>query len=289
MGRRSIGTAIAAIVGSALLLLLLAVALPSSLALLKHWGVNFPENNLPILLISGTLAFVLSLALLVIVISALGLADPGHALALPEGSIRAVIALLLILLFFISAVFLYSNGRRIEVKTLDSVSQATLDAIPPDEVAGVQPSEANKDRFVVLRRLDTSASDDLATQLLTTIATLAVAVAAFYFGANSVLAARGGAAGDDLGAEVRAALSGDAFKDVVVSVAGGSTILTGSVASKEIKDDAEGAALRIGGIERVRNYLVVEQSDAPLPTQPPPTQPPPTQPPPTQPPRDGPR
>jgi hypothetical protein len=101
-----------ALVGVTLLLFLVAVTMPVALGLLKHWSVYLPENSLPVLLVSGAVALLLSLALLVVIMRHQELTDPRFALGLPDGSIRAVIALLLILLFFITSVFLYSNGRR---------------------------------------------------------------------------------------------------------------------------------------------------------------------------------
>ena len=166
-------------------LILLAVTIPAALGLLRHWNVYLPENGLPVLLVSGAVALLLSLAVLVVVLRHLDLADKRYALGLPEGSIRAVIALLLILLFFISSVFLYSNGRQVQGTMLDPISRATVDAIPPATLVSVEPSSV-EGMFRVSVRPDTRASDDLAKQLLTTLSTLVVAVAAFYFGATSV-------------------------------------------------------------------------------------------------------
>jgi len=115
-------------------------------------------------LVSGAVALLLSLALLVVVPRNLGLTDPRFALALPEGSIRAVIALLLILLFFIASVFLYSNGRRDTGTVLDPVPRATVDAIPPETLVSVEPSTIDKTMLRVVRHADTAASDDLAKQ-----------------------------------------------------------------------------------------------------------------------------
>jgi hypothetical protein len=74
-------------------------------------------------------------------------------LGLPEGSIRALIALGLILLFFILAVFLYAD-----------LLHGTPGNPGPHGSAGV----------------------DIAKQLATTISTLVVAIASFYFGSSAV-------------------------------------------------------------------------------------------------------
>lgn len=113
-----------------------------------------PEVQLPIVLIATVLAIVGGLAFLVIVLNYLGLTTQSAALGMPEGSIRAVIAISLLFLFMILSVFLYAN------------------------LTGPGASDAAK-----------SAGVDVAKQLITTVATLAVSVAGFYFGTSSVAAA----------------------------------------------------------------------------------------------------
>lgn len=113
-----------------------------------------PEVQLPIVLIATVLAVTGGLSFLVVVLAFLGLTTPKAALGMPEGSIRAVIAISLLFLFMILAVFLYAN------------------------LAGTTSSDAAK-----------AASVDVAKQLVTTVATLAVSVAGFYFGTSSVAAA----------------------------------------------------------------------------------------------------
>jgi len=212
-------------------------------------------------LVSGAVALLLSLALLVVVLRNLGLTDPRFAVALPEGSIRAVIALLLVLLFFIASVFLYSNGRRDTGTVLDPVPRATVDAIPPETLVSVEPSTIDKTMLRVVRHADTAASDDLANKLLTTISTLVVAVAAFYFGANSVQSASrigtDAPTGEQFAAKIRAALGGGGFAGVTVSVAGGGAVLMGTVTNEASKEEAERAARSVSGMDTVRNKLAV--------------------------------
>jgi hypothetical protein len=109
---------------------------------------------------------------------------------LPEGSVRAVIALLLILLFFISAIFLYADvGRRETDRVLKGIDAARLASIPTDSIRSLESvgSGESKTFNVVLLGADKNQeSRDLAKQLVTTVSTLVVAVAAFYFGTSSV-------------------------------------------------------------------------------------------------------
>ena len=72
---------------------------------------DMPEIALPVLVMFGAAALLISLAFLATALAALGLSDRSHALGLPEGSVRALIALLLITLFIITAIFLYRQSR----------------------------------------------------------------------------------------------------------------------------------------------------------------------------------
>ena len=112
-----------------------------------------PEVQLPIVLIATTLSVIGGLTFMVIVLSHLRLTTRDAALGMPDGSIRAVIAISLLFLFMILSVFLYEN-----------MATSTISA-------------------------NQTASGDIAKQLVTTVATLAVSVAGFYFGTSSVAAA----------------------------------------------------------------------------------------------------
>lgn len=110
---------------------------------------------LPLLLITGIVVFLGALASLVVIFRRQGLANRDYALGLPDGSIRAIIALSLILLFAILAVFLYIGQGGFGTDT--------------------QPTDAQT---------------DMAKQLVTTLSTLVVAIASFYFGSTTVREAK---------------------------------------------------------------------------------------------------
>lgn len=147
-------------------LFLAAIAMvPVSRALMARTGSERPEEALPTLLIAGVVALLVALAGLIVLLTAAGLEDRRAALGMPEGSIRAVIALMLILLFSIMAIFLYASIR----------------FTAPDAFAAADDSASAASAL--------KASEDIARQLLTTVGTLVVAIAAFYFGSNSVSSA----------------------------------------------------------------------------------------------------
>lgn len=90
-------------------------------------GGQAETSKLTLLVIGGVVALVLMITLIATIYSLLGLTDSSQAMALPEGSIRAVIALLLLVLFAMLAVFFYdglqSGGSR---TTLQNLSEADL-------------------------------------------------------------------------------------------------------------------------------------------------------------------
>jgi IPT/TIG domain len=113
------------------------------------------ELQLPLLAIAGVSVLLVSLALVSVSFATFGLSDKTQALGLPEGSIRAVIALALIVLFAIVAFSLYGD------------------------LSKPLPAGTERDRSAV----------DFAKQLLTLVGTLVTAVASFYFGAKTATSA----------------------------------------------------------------------------------------------------
>jgi hypothetical protein len=139
-----------------------------------------PEVMLPATLLIGLISLIGVLTLLVAVFSRLELTSREGALGLPDGTIQAIIALALILIFAIVGVYLHAVAG--DGTTLEGLTEAQVDALPVGDL--ISRSEVDPGSFTAVVR--NSAREDLATQLLTTISTLVVAVAGFYFGAKSV-------------------------------------------------------------------------------------------------------
>ncbi len=159
-----------------------------------------PDVLLPILASVSAIGLLISLAFLAVSFSVLDLSDRNQALGLPEGSVRALIALLLIMLFVITSIFLYRQLRfpleKAVVTKYAGISETQLAAIPEEEIISIQVKSEGEDKtFDVDRRVPpieaNEASQRFAEQVLTTISTLVVSIAAFYFGVRSVEAARG--------------------------------------------------------------------------------------------------
>jgi hypothetical protein len=178
---------------AALALVSFAVIVSFGMKWLRDNNVFMPAIALPILLIVGVGGLLIILGGIVSVFAALNIAQPVHALGMPEGSVRAVIALSLILIFAIQAVFLYGEMIDTEIHTSIGLSEEQLGLIPSDQIIAIRARTMGESTvFEVDRRVEHSQeSTDFAEQLLTTVSTLVVAVAGFYFGTKAVAEARG--------------------------------------------------------------------------------------------------
>lgn len=184
----------------AIILVVLLVTL-----VLVAYAYRFINNNtvgaqfyLSVLLVYSIIVLLVFLTFSSVVFKYIGMADPTQALGLPEGSIRAVIALGLILIFMISSLYLYGaveKSGEMSVQKYTNITQKQLDEIPQDEIAYIQRTGVlnNETLFNVGRMLEkSSASEDIAKQIITTLSTLVVAVAGFYFGSKAVSGVGGG-------------------------------------------------------------------------------------------------
>ncbi len=176
---------------------------------------GLPTVGLPILAIFGIMILFGALALIASLFSGLGLANRDQPLGLPDGSIRAVIALSLIVLFAIIAIMLYqslANPLEISGISVDAKDKMARDlgnkvvAIVPVCLPAPTPSPAGVAEddeavapndpqcspasytFYVLRPEGNDAGD-FAKQLLTLLGTLMASLTSFYFASrgNEVL------------------------------------------------------------------------------------------------------
>jgi hypothetical protein len=147
--------------------------------------------SLPLIVIVGVAVLLISISLVTFTFSVIGLSSARDALGLPDGSVRAIIALMLLVLFSIMAIFLYNNMGERRVLSLDHVSEQALNdmrsrvAIIHQEA---EPPPAQNTYKVTYHEIN-NAADDLAKQLVVMLGTLVTAVAAFYFGSASVTSA----------------------------------------------------------------------------------------------------
>ena len=175
---------------TATLMLVIVVATLAGLYSLVGRGSKLPtEVGLPLLAIGGVVVLLVSLALVSAAFAVFNLSDKTQALGLPEGSIRAVIAISLVVLFAILSIFLYSSMRGGQLKPVANLTEQQRDeflkATPVTQVAAITSAGAGTDqRFTIYYRDQNQASEDFAKQLLVMIGTLVTSVASFYFGSK---------------------------------------------------------------------------------------------------------
>lgn len=151
------------------------------------------------------------MAILAIIYSFLKLDDPTKALGLPDGSIRALLAFSLVLIFICLATFLYSSIDKAECqncgKTLSRVTDAQLSDLRNNFVVAAELARDNNGNLIYEQTLAPNEpgienevrhplysvtyypkrnpdASDFAKQIFTTLATVFVSVVSFYFGSS---------------------------------------------------------------------------------------------------------
>lgn len=153
---------------------------------------------LPLLLMITILILLLVLGIIVTVFSQFNIKDETQPLGLPPGSIRAVIALLLIFIFAITSVFLY-GGLTGQDKTGKLVLTANqFNSVSPERLISSVPTKCqandiennaddteNNCYLVELSVRPTEDAIDFANHVLTIVGTLVTTLTGFYFGDRS--------------------------------------------------------------------------------------------------------
>jgi len=182
---------------------------------------NFHYILLSQIVLVGLALTVVYMAILAIIYSVMGVENKEQALGLPEGSVRALLAFSLVLIFVCLAAFLFGevnkNNQPVEGKTLARVTEAQLTDLKTNFVVA---SELAKDQAGKLVYEQVAGSDgktpvddlkhplytvtyypkaskdaeDFAKQIFTTLATVFVSVVSFYFGSSVTTSAAAAAA-----------------------------------------------------------------------------------------------
>lgn len=174
------------LMGLVLILMVGVLAVINDRAYENHF---MPEIVLPMVMIGGVILLLVAFAILAAIFSAVGLSSKDNALGLPEGSVRAVIAVGLILIFAITSVFLFFQMSEPDLSNEMRLTADQYAQLNPEQIySSIQEGDTYRVKTVITK---SEASEDFAQQLLSTISTLVVAVAGFYFGAKAVTAARG--------------------------------------------------------------------------------------------------
>ena len=155
------------------------------------------SGSLALLAIGGVVVLILLLTAVAMVFSILQLTNNTQAMGLPEGSIRAVIALSLIVLFAILSVFLYEGVSKGSLIVNNRVPETVRIQIIREHAAQDVQSVLLKDKsddgkenlYDVSYRSTNTTADDFAKQMLVLLGTLMTAVTSFYLGAGTATTA----------------------------------------------------------------------------------------------------
>jgi hypothetical protein len=160
---------------------------------------------LALLAIGGVVVLILLLTAVAMVFQILGLTNNTQAMGLPEGSIRAVIALSLIVLFAILSVFLYqgvSTGPRNVIERLPNSERVQFirehttaqdirsDLLKDGKGDPLKSADGKEDLYNLSYRSTNATADDFAKQMLVLLGTLMTAVTSFYLGAGTATSAK---------------------------------------------------------------------------------------------------
>ncbi len=171
------------LIAGGMISLLAVIALTRWLAKLT----SFPDQTLPVELVGGLAGFLIAIGLLILLFRRLGIVDRTQPLGMPPGSIRAIMALILILLFVLLVVFIYFDIARPPGTIVRGVTAEQFAKIPFDQIesSSLDPQSGlyTVGKYPPPRSAD---SVDIGKQVITTVSTLVVSISAFYFGAQSV-------------------------------------------------------------------------------------------------------
>jgi amino acid transporter len=180
---------------------IVTVVVVFSLLALGAWALKAGKVDdsvrLPLLVIAGLVSLIALLAVMAIAFKTVHLANQTQALGLPDGTVRAVIALSLILIFAVVTVYLFSN-----LSDLDTVACQELEALK-NQIAkttgnrslaatpvATDTSGTNAPTSTSLSPADTrrqsklASSEDFAKQLLIMLGTLITSITSFYFASS---------------------------------------------------------------------------------------------------------
>jgi hypothetical protein len=160
-------------------------------------GAKDSEIKLTLLVIVGVMSLFATLALVAVTFSVAGLSDPTQALGLPEGSVRAAIAMSLIVIFSILSIYLYSSILNPTIQSTGNSTDTSLTAADRQKAA-----------------------TDFGKQVFAVVGTLMTSVASFYFASRTSAGQTGTAAKSSpqlVSVDPSAAPSGATSVDITVA------------------------------------------------------------------------
>lgn len=193
---RSMGAFVQVLRQYGVLIVALGVTVAASYMVVHFFG---DTNSLPALALSGIVVLLGALLVFTTLMSVSGLSDKTQALGLPDGSVRAIIAIALVGMFTILASSVLQTRHeetRFGLSDENITKFHDLNPTAKDVVvtttskAGIVPKEYG----LSFASSSAQAPDEFAKQMLTLLGTLMTALTAFYFGGRTA----GSAVGTDI-------------------------------------------------------------------------------------------
>ena len=172
---------------------------------------NFDKLQSPAIIVVAIVISILTFTVSSAVFSAIGKSKDDQALGMPEGSVRALIALSLITLFFILATQIYlktsqgviaslphmSEDQLKDISIKDILSKIKVDSmgVSYDSVKKVYPKYVYSYDVVVKQPVNAEASD-MAKTIIAAFISLISAISGFYFGSASAKSAASSSGSD---------------------------------------------------------------------------------------------
>ncbi len=175
-------------VGLAIMVVLVATGVGTLIWLVFDRDID--QEVAVILLTTAMIILLFAIGIVALAFTKAGLGKSDQALGLPAGSVRALIAFFLLLIFGLLTIFLFTNVDD-EQGTLQGVSATRFDELLDDgKVVESTVTRTNDDGVpetytVTIASEASQSQQDLAKQLTTALVTLVAALAAFYFGAKT--------------------------------------------------------------------------------------------------------
>jgi hypothetical protein len=148
-------------------------------------GASHSEVILTLVAVIGMVILLAAITAVAFTLASLKMNDNSQALGLPEGSVRAIIALSLLVIFIMLTVCIYTDQTRVTISgVLGPYTADQLKNIPPDQLVGSPVKiPGSPETFTVQRILPKpQVSADLAKQIFTATSTMVISISHYPFG-----------------------------------------------------------------------------------------------------------
>jgi len=142
---------------------------------------NTAEIQMGVVVLVAVAAMLSLLTIMAMIFKQSNLSDRTQALGLPEGSIRALIALLLLMVFVIFSIYLFRQVVGFQWDFFQSLTEDQVNAFAPSDIyAKKHMPDGSYEVWIRIKNIN-EAGEQFAQQIFTAMLTLVTAVSSFYF------------------------------------------------------------------------------------------------------------